>query len=73
MKSANCGKGISHKAIKYSISTFTLYFIKASSEKNGAKFATLLLYLPSIGEMAFKLVKDICKFYIKNTKLMKLT
>ena len=33
----NCGKGTSHKAIKYSTSTNTRYLIKASSEKKGAK------------------------------------
>jgi len=42
--------------MKYSISTKTLYFISASSEKYSANLETLLRYLPSIGEMAFSCV-----------------
>jgi hypothetical protein len=53
----SCGNGTWHKAMKYSISTNTRYLIKASSEKNGAKERVLLLYLPSIGEIAFNSFK----------------
>ena len=53
----NCGKGTSHKAMKYSISTNTRYLINASSEKKGASEMVLFLYLPSIGEMAFNSFK----------------
>ena len=51
-KSASCGNGSSTKAIKYSISTLTRYFINASSEKKGIRDAVFDAYLPSIGEIA---------------------
>src|SRR6478609_1905743 len=54
---ANCGKGNSHKAIKYSISTNTRYLIRASSEKKGEREMVLFLYRPSIGDMAFNSFK----------------
>ena len=58
----NCGKGNSHKAIKYSTSTFTRYFIKDASEKNCCKSLVFAEYLPSTGLIAFMLVFDICLF-----------
>ena len=42
--------------MKYSISTETLYFISAASDKYAVNLETLLRYLPSIGEMAFSCV-----------------
>ena len=46
----------SHRLIKYSISTTSLYFIKAFSEKNLFSSDVFEEYLPSIGEIAFKLL-----------------
>ena len=48
-----------HKAIKYSTSTKSRYFIKDSSEKYCLKFSVFWLYLPSIGDIAVKEVKSI--------------
>ena len=45
-----------HRLMKYSISTINLYFIKAFSEKNSLSSDVLEAYLPSIGEIAFKLL-----------------
>ena len=62
--------------MKYSISTKTLYFISASSEKYSANLETLLRYLPSIGEMAFSCVIFIfSKNFLrnKNTQLVRLS
>jgi hypothetical protein len=44
--------------MKYSISTKTRYLIRASSEKKAANGFVALRYLPSTGEMAFKVVND---------------
>ena len=57
-ESKPCSSGISnsHKLIKYSISTISLYFIKAFSEKNLFSSDVFEEYLPSIGEIAFKLL-----------------
>ena len=65
----NCGKGCSHRAMKYSISTKTRYLINASSEKNGANAIVLFLYLPSIGEMAFNSFKVvIVVFFVRKAQ-----
>src|SRR3989338_2460366 len=44
------------KAIKYSTSIFSLYFIRAFSEKKTSNPLTLSAYLPSIGEIALMLM-----------------
>ena len=48
----NFGEDVVHNAMKYSISTFTLYLIKDASKKYFAKSFVCFEYLPSIGDMA---------------------
>tara|TARA_B100000963_G_C22364986_1_gene553323 strand:+ start:35 stop:232 length:198 start_codon:yes stop_codon:yes gene_type:complete len=55
----SCGKGISQREIKYSISTITLFFTRAFSEKYSERTEVFEKYLPSIGEIAFKDSDDI--------------
>ncbi len=64
-------KGIWHKLIKYSTSTFILYFINADSEKYFCKLLVLELYLPSIGDIAVKELNVILKFlnWVQNYKI----
>jgi len=49
-------------AMKYSISTKTLYFIRACSEKYFEKLLVLEWYLPSMGVIAFRELS--CMFFL---------
>ena len=65
LTSESCGRGISQSEMKYSTSIFTLYLIKAASEKYCAKSFVTLLYLPSIGEIAVKVFNSMCKICLQ--------